>query len=152
MNSTTHTMYSLSQLDPLKPPTQEHIQVPSFSVPPFWHIRLQAVVEERGKKEVVLYLNHLQLNLDSTVVHQAYPLSNLYPTLNTSLLMQLPFWQIEVRPTESTIHYSDTYSHIQPYISSYANFKYITCSCFLYCTWEQYTTEQETCPNSLGSC
>ena len=39
-------LHSLSQLAPLKPPTQEHIQFPVSKVPPFWHIRLQA-----GRKE-----------------------------------------------------------------------------------------------------
>ena len=36
------TMHSLSQLAPLKPFAQLHMQVPLFRVPSFWHTRLQA--------------------------------------------------------------------------------------------------------------
>ena len=36
------TMHSHSQLGPLKPPAQLHVQVPVSRVPPFWQVRVQA--------------------------------------------------------------------------------------------------------------
>ena len=42
-NDSPHACITLnSQLVSLKPPTQSHVQFPSSTVPPLWHIRLQA--------------------------------------------------------------------------------------------------------------
>ena len=43
---TWQKLHSLSQLFPLKPPEQSHMQVPLSRVPPFWHNRIQAVRQE----------------------------------------------------------------------------------------------------------
>ena len=48
------TMNSLSQLGPLKPPTQLHMQVSVFRVPPFWHIRLQADTEQNQQDNSII--------------------------------------------------------------------------------------------------
>ena len=53
---TVFAMHSLAQLAPLKPPTQKHVQVPTSSTPPFWHVRMQAVNERReqiGNMQVI---------------------------------------------------------------------------------------------------
>ena len=48
--SVPHSMHSLSQLDPLKPPAQPHVQVTGFRVPPFRHTRLQAGRDTEQRK------------------------------------------------------------------------------------------------------
>ena len=49
------SMYSLSQLDPLKPSAQSHMQVPSSRVPPFWHDRIQAAWQEARMLNSFIY-------------------------------------------------------------------------------------------------
>ena len=48
--SVPHSMHSLSQLGPLKPSAQSHMQVTGFRVPPFWHTRLQAGRDTEQRK------------------------------------------------------------------------------------------------------
>ena len=45
----THSLHSLSQLAPLKPPAQSHVQVLLSRVPPFRHTRLQAIIQSKKK-------------------------------------------------------------------------------------------------------
>ena len=55
-------MHSLSQLAPLKPLAQSHVQVPTSSTPSFWHVRMQAVNERWGQiGNTKLFFLHNQL-------------------------------------------------------------------------------------------
>ena len=55
-------MHSLSQLAPLKPLAQSHVQVPTSSTPSFWHILMQALNERWGQiGNTKLFFLHNQL-------------------------------------------------------------------------------------------